>query len=279
MPLRVLAPIDASPWSQSSLEVALWLASVGREVEVAALHVVNVTHVQGNWLEDLRGLLGMEPIVVPERVEAYYVDRGRALLARAAAQAQARGLSLEVLLDRGAVAERIGWAAGDRDLVVLGVRGETEEAWPGQGGGTIQHVLRRLSTPALIVPHGQTRLGALALAFDGGEGAMRALGAVRHLLGALTSPPVVHVLHVAEEAPVPDPLEQARAELAGFSGELHLHRLPGEPQEALVAEAARLGCDVLAVGRHGRSRLHDLLVGTVPQRLVGEIELGLLIAP
>lgn len=278
MPFRVLAPLDASPWSRSSLEVALWIAAHGRAVEVMALHVVNVTHVQGRWLEDLRGMLGIEPIVVPEGVEKYYVDRGQALLALAAARATALDLPLELVLERGAVAERIGWTAGDRDLIVLGVRGETEEAWPGQGGGTIQHVLRRITTPALVVPNGQTSIGSIALAFDGGAGAMRALGATRHLLSTLAVPPPVHVLHIAESAPSPDPLEAAATALADLGVELHLHRVSGEPQEALVAEAARLGCDVLALGRHGRSRLHDLLVGTMPARLVGEIELALLIA-
>ena len=104
-------PIDESPWSASAVDLALWIAEQSRTryeallvadpartgpsrspVEIEALHVVGVTQVSGRWIEDMAGLLGFEPVVVPEQVEAFYRDRGKKLLDAVLARATAAAL-------------------------------------------------------------------------------------------------------------------------------------------------------------------------------------------
>ena len=124
MTTRLLVPIDESPWSASAVDLALWIAGQSRTryeaalvadparaarspVEIEALHVVGVTQVSGRWIEDMAGLLGFEPVVVPEQVEAFYRDRGQKLLDAVRARATTAAAPVRGTLVTGNVADTI----------------------------------------------------------------------------------------------------------------------------------------------------------------------------
>ena len=276
MAWRVLVALDGSRWSDGAADAALWLAeNAGDAIRLSALHVVNVTRVRGRWLEDLGGLLGLEPVVVPEAVEAYFKARGEEVLKTFVDRAADRGATVHTILDQGGVVERVAHHGGTADLVVLGVRGETEEDLTGLGGTTVERTLRHLTASALVVPGPLPAITGIAVGVDGSPGAARGLLAAAHLAELVPVP--LHLIHVGDHAPDPDPLEEARAVLDGRSVQIFTHRTDGEAHEALPAEAARLGCNVLALGFRGRSHLKDVFLGRITEWMVGRVDLALLI--
>lgn len=277
MTTRILVPLDESSWSRSAAEVAIWIARRGgRSVHLVGLHVVNVTQIRGRLLEDLGGLLGFEPVVVPDQVERHYVHRGERLLARFGEVCEAAGVPWRTVLDRGPVADRLVHHGDQHDLVVMGLRGETEERFPGQGGGSAERVLRKAASSTLVVPRDQHAISGLVLGFDGSAGAGRALRAVSRLAEIVDVP--VHAIHVADEAPDPDPLAEAAAHLAHLGLRHTTARLAGEPQEVLPSEAVRIGFDTLGLGYRGRSRLKDVFLGRTTEWLVGHVPVAMLVA-
>jgi nucleotide-binding universal stress UspA family protein len=279
MTTSILVTVDESPWSQSAVACPTIHRATstarGAAVRLTALHVVSVTRIRGRWVQDLAGLLGFEPVVVPEAVEAHYMERGRRLLAEVEAKAAARGVAVSVVLEQGAVADRLVHHADKADLLVMGSRGETEEQFAGQGGGTAERVLRRVSTTTLVVPRGKSALRGVLLGFDGSDGANLALRATLHLAELCDVP--VDVVHVAEQAPTPDPLDEARADLA-HARLRSVQRVGGEPREALPAEAVRLDCDTLALGFRGHSQIKDVMIGRTVEWLAGRVDLAILVS-
>lgn len=274
MVTTILVPIDDSRWSRGAAALARWLAARPEaEVRVTGLHVVNVTQVRGRFLEDLAGLLGFEPVVVPDRVEKHFLDLGRKLLDAFAAACAAEGVACETVLEQGNVVDRIVHHAAAHDLVVLGLRGETEERFPGQGGGTAERVLRRVPTTTLVAPADLRSLSGVVLGYDGSAGANRALVATARLVELARVP--VHAVYVGDEAEAVD-LEPVRQRLGDAA--LTTAVVPGEPQEVLPAEAARLGYDLLALGYRGRSRIKDIFLGRTTEWLVGHVDIGVLVA-
>lgn len=273
---RILVPVDESRWSLAALQTTLDIAkrADGADVQLTLLHVINVTQIRGKLLQDIAGLLGFEPVVVPERVEQHFRDRGQSLLDRAAARCAAVGINSRGVLDQGSVVDRIVHHAAAHDLVVMGGRGDTEAQFPGQGGGTAERILRRANATTLVVPDRQVQLDHFALAYDGSEGSGRALAATRRLAEVCGSD--VTLLHVTETTPVPDPLDEARAALGDLA--VGAARCGGEPHEALPAEARAQGCDLLALGYRGRGQLRDVFLGRTTEWLVGSVSLGLLVA-
>ncbi len=277
MTTRMLVPIDESTWSQAALDTAIDLAQRARlPVSLHLLHVVNVTTIQGRLVEDLSALLGLEPVLVPQKVAALYRARGQALLDAALARAAHAGVSATATLDQGAVVDCIVKHGNPADLVVMGSRGDTEQRFPGQGGGTADRILRRGHFPTLITTDRAIQLRRVALAYDGSVGADLAL-ALCLRLASLVELEVV-ALHIAPSPPQPDPLAPALARLTEAGVVVHARHATGEARDALPAQALAAGCDVLALGHRGHAALKDIFLGRTTEWLVGGVNLGLLVA-
>jgi hypothetical protein len=78
---NILLPVDDSPAFEGAFTTALELVSRGPgSVQIDALYVLSVSKRKGRFLEDFSGMLGFEPVLVPERVEAWYREKGESLL-------------------------------------------------------------------------------------------------------------------------------------------------------------------------------------------------------
>lgn len=275
--MDILVALDGSPWSDAAARTALALCQGSPSPpRLSALHVVSVVRLSGRRLRDLAGFLGFEPVIVPEKVEAFYQARGERMLAAFEASCTQAGFTLRPLLEQGNVVERLVHHGDQADLVLIGARGERELEWPGMGGTVVERVVRDLETTALVVPRDQGPLTGILLAYDGSPGAAKALRATRHLLAHARVP--VHAVHVATGAVAGDPLADVRGHLEGLDAELHLHHLDGEPQEALVAAAQRYDCNLIAVGYRERSIIGDMFLGRVTEWLLRYVPMALLIA-
>ena len=63
-------------------------------------------------------------------------------------------------------------------------------------------------------------------------------------------------------------LEPAEAEVKSAGVPYTKQVLSGPIGETIAARAEELGCDLIVMGRHGKSALGDLLVGSVAQRVL-----------
>ena len=277
MGYSILVPMDESPWSIAAAEVAIGLARRAPDrVSLTGVHVVNVTHIQGRLVEDIAGMLGFEPIVVPEKVEAAFVERAEAILARIAERCAAEGVSCRTHIERGAVVDRLVLLAEIHDLVILGASGETEERFPGQGGGTVDRLIRRAGTSTLVVKADQREIDGITLGWDAIDGAARALRAVARLVEVIPMP--VQALFVGTEADA----DAARSALEDASAVVGLQPewswCEGEAHEALPAEALSLNRDVLALGFRGRSRLKAIFLGRTTEWVLHNVDISVLVA-
>jgi nucleotide-binding universal stress UspA family protein len=277
MARTLLVGLDESPWGQAAAETALRIAELSATPRrLLGLHVVGVTHLSGDLVRDLAGLLGFEPVLVPEQVELVYRRRGTRLLRRFQIQAEARGLDCRTLLETGAQVPRMVHHASGAELTLIGVRGESEQQDPGTGGGRVERFVKHAPHTVLVTGDKPVDLGGVTLGYDGSQGSVCALRAVRNLLGG--APMEVQVVHVGPLTRGPDPLEEARSELADSGLQCSFVRVEGEPYEALASAAEDAGHELLALGYRGRSVLGGLLLGRVTEQLLGRAELSLLIA-
>lgn len=275
MAMRVLAAVDGSSYSEATIRVAVDLC-VQLGAELTTLNVVNVTsRSSGNLFRDIVSRFGFEPAHVDPAVEQAHLQRGRRVLNRAAAAARAAGVPVVERLAQGAVHEEIHAAALHTDLMVMGLRGTTEDSVTGRGGSTLHEVSHSENPPLLVVPRTLERVQSLALGYDGSEGAAHVLSCLRMWMRAGFRP-VVHAMFVGTGQ---DPLGEVEDQLPDLT--VHLHRLPdaGEPVHKLLADnAIALGADVLALGFRGDRPLKDFLYGSAADHLIKAGTIGLLIA-
>jgi nucleotide-binding universal stress UspA family protein len=161
------------------------------------------------------------------------------------------------------------------------------------GGSTAHHLARTAECPVLVHAPGQTPHRVLAAIDLSAASAPTLASAARYaqLLDAQ-----LRVLYVVEPirhvSPVPRVLDSAEvaerarrefeklldAELPDHPNEERAVR-SGLPEEAIAAEAADWGADVIAVGTQGKGLIDRMLIGSTTERLLNRLPASLLIVP
>ena len=245
---------------------------------IDALFVLSVSKRKGRFLEDLSGMLGFEPVLVPEKVEAWYRERGEKLLQDVVGRSEASGHTVRPIYDQGAVLERLIHHASGMDLVIAGVGDDGIVALSGQGECTADRFLKRVATTVLLASNRKVDFRGICLGYDGSDGARCSLRSVRRLAALLECP--VHVVYAEDgrRAEGFDPTGDAVKLLVEDGIKVTAACLPGEAHEILQAECQAAGFDLLAVGYRGRTGLSGRVLGRVTECLVDEMATALLVS-
>ena len=224
----------------------------------------------------------------------------RARLAQLAREVKARtGASLAPRLARGPVVDTLTHVAARFDLVVIGAQGQ-HPVRDFAIGSTAERLLRRIHRPVLVVkrrPLRAYRQSLVPVDFSTDSRAALALAA------RLAPHAELNVLH-AFEAPFEGKMryagvaedhilkfrqqarEEARAQMAWLlaapglpAGRITRHILHGYPPAMIARAEAETGAEVVAIGKHGRSALEDLLLGSVTLHTLATAACDVLVVP
>lgn len=243
-PLRtIVACIDRSGAARSVAALAGWAAarSGARVVLLRALPL--------NVSDDDRAQATLDLEEAQVRIEAQDVFDARPRIAFGALAA-----ALENLDD-------------EPDLIVIGKRGSQSGDRADALGGQVETVVRGASAPVLLASDRQAGVRRVALAYDGRQGARRALDAMAG--SPLFQGAACDVLCAAAESTAArERLEEATTTLraAGVAAEPHL--LSGYPEDAIAAFVAERPADMLAMGAYGHSRLRSIVIGSTTSALI-----------
>jgi len=275
MGLSILLPLDGSTYASAARRVALQIAQGQPKSRITALHVVNVRPGSGNVLEDLGGRLGFEPAVVADEKAEAANARGEEILNAFATEAKALGVEVDARLVTGVVAQTILDHAQQADLVIMGLRGTTDDRFPGQGGEMISWLVPRVDVPMLMLPRSTRQVQRVALGYDGSVGAKHAVRAVRRVFEGV--PVAIHAIYVSRDGSGGEILDEVDRALPEQTVTHHV--VQGTSAHASLAEeSARLNADVIALGFRGKNKLKDVLFGSVTERFEIDGTVGLLVA-
>jgi len=260
-----------------SAAVALAQASSGR-ARIDALYVLSVSKRTGRFIEDLTGMLGFEPVLVPEKVESWYREQGEAMLRSVVERSQEARCEAKAIWDQGAVLERVMNHAAAADLVVAGVGEDGVVALSGQGECTSDRFLKHCGTTAMMVPVESIKFEGICLGYDGSDGANAALRSSRNLAQLMNCPVHVVCVNDSRQLKSTDPLTTAESFLKEAGIVVTTVRLSGEVHEVLQSECQARNLDLVAVGYRGRSGLPGRVLGRVTESLVNESGTALLVS-
>jgi nucleotide-binding universal stress UspA family protein len=166
----------------------------------------------------------------------------------------------------------------DDSLLVVGAR-------PGRTlGRTVDHVARHARSPVLAVPPGALALVrglTIAVAFDGSEAALQALGLASELAAALGGS--ISVIHASAPADLVTSRHHIEAEVRQRAPELvrsaEVVVVPIETTvtDAVLRSAADRGARLIAVGSHARRGLARALLGSTAEAILHAAPIATLI--
>lgn len=288
---RLLATTDFSaPSRHAALRAALIARDIGATLDL--LHVVSRSPVDA-----LRQLL----TDVPAALEQQVLDGARTEL---------RGLA-ELLLKRHGVTAGTHVAGGavlselmnridalNPDLVVLGARG-AGFVRPLLLGSTAERMLRKVARPMLVVKqvaHEPYRRALLPVDFSAASVSMLrrartfAPGAELVLLHAYDIPFEGQLRYAGVDAATLQRYRDAArvAALQKFHAlctqagvdpaAVSTLALPGPPARVVIEQEQEQDCDLVVIGKHGESRLEELLLGSVTKHVLAESQSDVLVS-
>ena len=281
---RVLVPYDGSPQAETALTFGLALAQRGAGLDI--LHVVDETSV---LTDASSSVVVFDPTPLIDALE----DQGRSLADAAAARARDAGVEARTRIVHDVPVPGIVAAAeesGDA-LVVLGTHGRS--GLPRTFlGSTTEGVLRATRTPVLAVHADMAppdRLFAkMLIAVDDSDPADAAVTLAARLLGMAGTSAVVCTAidenDILDKAgtygydPTPlldgmrdharDIIDRALVHGGLPADSVTTSIIEEEPARGIVAEAARIGADLIVMGSHGRRGLRRLFLGSVAEHVV-----------
>jgi len=285
---KILAATDLSPPARHAAGRA---ARIARQLD-ASLTLLHV--LPAGPLDELRQWLGA---AAGQRLED---DSLRELTALAGELRAAHGVSPQAVQRSGVVLDVLGHEAEacGADLLVLGARGASFLRRMVLGT-TAERLLRRTQRPLLVVreaPHEPYRRALLAIDFSPWSAAVvaqarRVAPQARPVLLTAFQVPFEEKLRFAgvDASVVEHYRQQARAQATQ-----QLHALaddaglqPGDWDPCIVEGDASLrlieqeqvrDCDLVVLGKHGRSAAEDLLLGSVTKHVLAEGRSDVLVA-
>lgn len=217
----------------------------------------------------LTGLLIREPPPPDQPVhdhEAAQDAREERLIHAFREACRSRALTHAWRVMSGAPGQLIPLAARAFDLVVIG-RGAKPDSALGSVASTL---VRELACPVMVVAGESSTLRTIAVAYDGSHGASRALALAADIAVHEKDPEIAVVLIGVD--PGDDSVREAFVEAEKYLDAYHLahrsHILEGPAADCIVDVARREKADVLVMGAYGRSRAHELLVGSTTEKVI-----------
>lgn len=265
---KVLACVDCSAMADAVADGAAWAARQ-MSTPLELLQVID-RHPELGKGDDHTGTIGFNAqeqlLTQLSADDATQVRQakaaGREGLNRLRQRAQAAGApEVDVRLRHGSLAETLAEQEGGVRLIVMGRRGTSAGGAPHGLGRQVEHTVRHLHKPILLVTEGFRPPDRVVLAFDGTAVTRR--GVLTLAASPLLRGLPIHLLMTGRPAAdASRQLEWATQQLAKAGFEVTGQVQPGDTEAAVAQTIAERQIDLLIMGAYSHSPLRSWLLGS-----------------
>ncbi len=162
------------------------------------------------------------------------------------------------------------------DLLVIGQKGENAHIERAIVGSTTEDAVRSSPRPVLVCPAAFRGVARVLFPYDGSSVAEGALQFCVNGFGSIWDEMVV--VTVTEELEESFPYDTELGYLGTHGIPYRLLMETGKPVDIIPRVAKREGSDMILIGRHGRHKIRDYLLGPIASHLIRRSELPVLVA-
>lgn len=259
---------------------------------VAWKYAVGIAQAYGAWLRvlsvvdtralcyqtasEIGGYPAMMEVAPAAQLEAIMEEEQTQLLEDVRRKTERDGIRVETTLALGTPAETICACDSFADLVTIGHYSDRSKLDRMIAGSVADTVVRKSTRPVLVAVGRAQEIMRILTGYDGSEAARRALQWAADIATTLELPlDVVHVnqsdrlgkmvIGEADEYLKPYPLREVR-----------LIVREGDVVEQMLATTDEQDADLVVMGAHGHSRLHEAVLGSVTEGMMQKTQVPLL---
>lgn len=271
MPM-VLACIDGSTYSTAVCDYAAWISTRTG----APLKLLHNIEQRDTPPADLSGAIGLgsqehllnDLIELEQQRNKLELERGKIMLEAAKERVMQSGIEEPILWQRhGSLTETLVDCEEEIRVLVLGIRGEAHGEDSKSLGNQLENIARALHRPIMVVNREFTPPQRIMLAYDGSDGARKALDMVAK--SPLFKDLPCHIVHVGQDDEASESLLEEAAERLNTAGlETITARLTGKVGDALCTYQAVNDIDLTLMGAFSHTRFRELLLGSFTAKML-----------
>ena len=269
----LLVPFDGSKPSLAALDTSLQIAS-SKGARLSGLFVMDTQVIEGHFLEDLAGSMGVAPFLgLEQQSRKAFKKIGEALMDAFQKRCEDKHVPCQVSVVEDSVSSAIATAGRKADLVVMGLRGRRGTSGP--IGSNVERAVRVCPAPLLIVPQEIKSVRHVLAGYDGsthGRTTLDLAAAACAWFGAELT-----VLHVSADKEGQEVLSGARKLASKRRTETKFLLEKGDPASALARIAHGRKYDLMVLGAFGQGYLREFLLGSTTDLVLRETRTPLLI--
>ena len=273
---KILLCTDGSAHATVVYQYAAWLA--GRiELEIEVLYVSDERAEKAVQTNDFSGSIGIDSYqkllgeLVELEAQKAKIDRRKAkiILQEAESFLEKRDINnVKLTHETGFLVDLFHEFEENKDLIILGKRGENADFATEHLGSNLERILRLTHKPCLVTPREFRNVNRVLLAYDGGESCQKALEYLAD--SAIFKDLELHIVYVkdreAEKALERIQVAESILKQSGFSPICEV--LEGNLETVMEEYIAEKNIDFLLMGAYGHSRIRRLIIGSTTAQML-----------
>jgi nucleotide-binding universal stress UspA family protein len=267
----ILACTDGSLHGDAASEYGVVLARQ-LKAQLAGVHVLDSRVLEGPLMADISGWVGAQPYGAQlQQFREVLEQKGRVIMEAFNERCAQAGLDkAEGLLRMGHPARVLVEEEVRTELVILGQRGIHADLLGDAMGSTAERVVRHSIKPCMVVPATFRPIEKIMIAYDGSGHASKALHEALELVGAVAAELII--LTVAEDGDNDragtvsrDAMRLAEAHECRAVNLVDVDR---SSANAIIANAAEQGADLIVMGAYGHGRIREWILGSTTAHVI-----------
>ncbi len=276
---RILLCTDGSPGANVAADYTIWLAG-SFSANVLALYVTDIRLLEGPWLADFAGAIGAQPYAaLAPQLEEIQRDKADAILAAIQKKCQDHGVPCELAHDTGSLVPVMLRYEQRADLVVLGQHGEHAQWTHGMLGSGVERIIRASVKPALVTTDAFRPIERVLIAYDGSDGARKALhdglDLAQRLHGETT---LLTACQYTSEDAAAGFLREAQQEAERRCCSVHAQLAHGDAEVEILHWALQTKADLIVMGAYGHTRIREFVLGSTTHQVLHKTTVPVLLA-
>ncbi len=172
---NILACVDSSQYSTTLMKYSAYIAKAFK-AKIEALHVIDLLQLEGPFMYDVSGALGLEPFSnFSGKIKGMLEEKGRNVISSFKEIVDFYGVEFDSRMEMGVVSSVIVDESEHFDIVFIGRKGVNASYERGILGSNIEPVIRKIEKPLFISNEQFYTPRTLVIAYDGSDVSMAAL--------------------------------------------------------------------------------------------------------
>ncbi len=259
---NILACVDSSQYGTCVMKYAAYL-SKAFNTKLEALHVIDILQLEGPFMYDISGALGLEPFSnFSAKIKEMLKEKGKNVLSSFKEITDFYGVELKTTIKTGIIYSTIIESSENADMVIIGKKGVNSSYERGILGSNIEPVVRKIEKPLFVANEHFYTPRTLVVAYDGSGVSEKALEYAKFYKSHFDNV-TIRIINVGNDE---EKAKELFKELPTYIDKQFINSK--NTSQAIIDYTSQQDNPLLCIGAYGKNRLLEMILGSTTESIL-----------